>query len=55
MMVQVLLCTLAALIGLPLGYFLGFVHTEGERIMDTYIRGSEEHFHQWVASPEVWR
>lgn len=55
MMVLILLCTLAVLIGFPVGYFLGFVHTEAERLMDAYLQGADPYCAHWVVSMEAWR
>lgn len=44
---------LVAAIGFALGYFLGFVHTEAERIVDAYVHGMGPL--SLYYQPEVWR
>jgi membrane protein DedA with SNARE-associated domain len=48
MQVLILLCTLAALIGLPLGYYIGWVLEESNRLMEAYLLSL-------YYLPEVWR
>lgn len=52
MQTLILLCTLAALIGLPLGYWIGWAHDEASRWLGAYLDGCGA---VYVAEWEFWR
>lgn len=51
MNITILLCTFAALIGLPLGYWIGWAHDQAGRWLDAYLDGCGALAVTW----EVWR
>jgi hypothetical protein len=54
MQTLILLCTLAALAGLPAGYGLAWVFETVDALMEAYVQGSEALF-AITYCPEVWR
>lgn len=48
----ILLCTFAAFIGLPVGYYIGWALDEAEAWLDAYLNGEPQAIY---CMPELWR